>query len=274
VRGAGRWRRSSGPPGRGTARRPRPPGAARPYARALDNLIAEICARAGRDAHPLLVECPARRVDFIVVTSDRGLCGAYNTNVCRKTEAYLRDNQLGDVSRLVVVGKKGQAALKRRRGLNITTELPGVAPATALERARQISELILQTYLADQVDAVYLVYNEFKNAVSQRVTVERLLPIKPKELAADAAPVDYLYEPSRAAVLDHILPMWVEVEVYRALLEAVASEYGAKMSAMEAATGNAAEMISKLTTTYNRARQAAITKELSEIVGGAEALKG
>jgi F-type H+-transporting ATPase subunit gamma len=144
----------------------------------------------------------------------------------------------------------------------------------AQERAGEIVRDAVADFLDDKVDGVFLVYNEFKSAISQKVQVERLLPIEPAELPAGATPTDYIYEPDRRAVLDRLLPMWAQVEVYRALLESIASEFGARMSAMDSATKNASDMIAKLTLLYNRARQAAITKELLEIIGGAEALKG
>lgn len=247
--------------------------AARPYARALMDVIAEVARRAGdAEAHPLLDHRPAKKVELIVITSDRGLAGAYNSNVVRMTERFLYEQNELDVG-LAVLGKKGREYFKRRKA-NILRDYAGVATPTALERSREIAADILASWEERELDAVYLVYNEFKNAASQRVLVEKLLPIEPQALPEGATPVDYLYEPSKRVVLDRILPMYVQVEVYRALLEAVASEFGARMSSMENATKNATEMISKLTLQYNRARQASITKELLEIIGGAEALKG
>ncbi|MBI4508828.1 MAG: ATP synthase F1 subunit gamma [Deltaproteobacteria bacterium] len=248
--------------------------AARPYAQALEDVIAEIGARAGRSAHPLLSERPARRVELVVVTSDRGLAGAFNSNALRQAERYVYEHA-GDheAIQIAVLGRKGREYLRRRR-VNVISERPGVTSQVAKERADEIANDILARYTAREVDAVYLVYNEFKSAISQKTLVERLLPIKPKALPQGATPIDYIYEPSKEAVLDHILPMHVQVQIYRALLESVASEFGARMSAMDNATSNASEMIGKLTLQYNRARQAAITKELLEIIGGAEALKG
>lgn len=249
--------------------------AARPYAQALEEVISEIATRAGgEEAHPLLARRPPRKVELVVVTSDRGLAGAFNTNVNRAVERYLYENRPNlDEIRLAILGRKGREYFKRRRG-NIVREWAGVTSSVAADRAREVAAAVKEDFLEGRVDAVYLVYNEFKSAISQKVLVEPLLPVRPRELPPGATPADAIYEPSKAAVLDRLLPMYVEVEIYRALLESIASEFGARMSAMDNATSNASEMISKLTLQYNRARQAAITKELLEIIGGAEALKG
>jgi F-type H+-transporting ATPase subunit gamma len=248
--------------------------AARPYARALEDVIAEIAARAGHDAHPLLEERAPKRVELLVVTSDRGLAGAYNTSINRQTERFLYENKgTFESIGLAIVGRKGRDHF-RRRGANIVREHAGVSSAVAEERAREVAAGMIADYQDKKLDAIYVVYNEFKSAISQKVQIERLLPITPKVLPASASPTDYIYEPSKAEVLSRLLPMYVEVEVYRSFLEAIASEFGARMSAMDNASKNAKEMIGKLTLQYNRARQAAITKELLEIIGGAEALKG
>jgi F-type H+-transporting ATPase subunit gamma len=247
--------------------------AARPYARSLEDVIAEVARRAGA-AHPLLEERAAKRVELLVITSDRGLAGAYNTNVNRATERFIYEHKadIPDVG-VAIVGRKGRDYLRRRK-VNVVAELPGVTTPTALDRARELTQGVIDRYTEGKLDAVYLIYNEFKSAITQKVQVERLLPVRPKQLPAGATPTDYIYEPSRDDVLGHLLPLYVEIEIYRALLESIASEFGARMSAMDSATSNAKEMIGKLTLQYNRARQAAITKELLEIIGGAEALKG
>jgi F-type H+-transporting ATPase subunit gamma len=248
--------------------------AARPYARALMDVIAEIAMRAGADSHPLLGERAEKKILTIVVTSDRGMAGAYNSNVTRQTERFAasRVYELGQVS-LLVIGKKGKDALRRRQ-VHIKSDRPSATSATALGIARELAAGAAAEFVAGKLDAVYVIYNEFKNAASQKVHTERLLPVTPRKLPAGATPVDYLYEPSKREVLDRLLPLYVEVEIYRCLLEAIASEFGARMSAMENATVNADEIIARLTLNYNRARQAAITKELSEIIGGSEALNG
>jgi F-type H+-transporting ATPase subunit gamma len=247
---------------------------ARPYALKLHELISELALRAEADDHPLLAQREPRRVKLLVITSDRGMCGAFNTNILRATESYLREHKGEHESLSVsVIGRKGREYL-RHRNVELSQTYPGLDVATALERAKQVSDGIIEEFLGDSLDKVYLIYNEFKSAMQQRITVEQLLPIVPLELAAgDGPPIDFAYEPSKRELLETIVPMYVHVEVYRAALESTASEFGARMTAMENATNNAADMISSLTLQYNKARQASITKELLEIVGGAEALR-
>ncbi len=247
--------------------------AARPYARGLDEVIAEIAARAGADAHPLLEVRPLRRVELVVLSGDRGLAGAFNTNINRATERYIVDHK-GEHEELgiVVAGRRGRDFLRRRHH-NVVRDLPGPTSRNALELARGIAHSVVERYRERQLDGVFVVYSEFKSAISQAVRVEQLLPVQARKLPEGTAG-DFLYEPSRAAVLDQILPLYVEIEIARAALESVASFFGAQMTAMDNATKNASEMIGKYTLQYNRARQAAITKELLDIIGGAEALKG
>lgn len=250
--------------------------AARPYAIKLHELISDLAHRANASDHPLLAVREPKRVMLVVVTSDRGLCGAFNTNILRATEAYRRDHgHQHDEIHLAVVGRKGQEYLGYR-SIEIDHRFPGVDVQSALPRAKAISEQIVVDFLKKDLDKVCLLYNEFKSAMSQRITIEQLLPIIPCEVDEDdeTSDVDFLYEPTKKHILETIMPMYVEVEVYRAMLESTASELGARMTAMENATNNASEMIASLTLEYNKARQASITKELLEIVGGAEALKG
>jgi F-type H+-transporting ATPase subunit gamma len=247
--------------------------AARPYARGLEQVIAEVAARAGA-AHPLLEVRPMKRVEAIIVTSDRGLAGAFNSNINRQTERFVVEKKVEiEELGLAVVGRKGRDYLRRRK-YNVVKDYVAPTSPTALERAREISVGVVERYLDKQLDGVFIIYNEFKSAVSQTVRIEQLLPVVPKKLAPHEGAGDFTYEPSRAAVLDAILPLYVEIELFRAMLESIASEMGARMSAMDNASKNASEMIARLTLSYNRARQAAITKELLEIIGGAEALKG
>jgi len=247
--------------------------AARPYAVALEDVIAEVAARAGNDAHPLLATRPMKRVEIVVLTADRGLAGAFNSNINRATERYLAEHSqdFAEVG-LAVVGRKGRDYLRRRRH-NVTSELGFPTSATALAEAREITHNVIERYRDGKLDGVFLIYNEFKSAISQSVRVEQLLPVRPKKLDA-AAGGDFLYEPSKEVVLDTLVPLYVEIEIYRAMLESIASFFGSQMTAMDSATKNANEMIGKYTLQYNRGRQAAITKELLEIIGGAEALKG
>jgi F-type H+-transporting ATPase subunit gamma len=253
--------------------------AARPYAQSLAEAVAEVAARAGDDSHPMLQPHEGRKVAMVAITSDRGLCGGFNANVCRSTQRFIEQkttDKTADELRVEVVGRKGRDYFRRRR-LKIAHEFGGVAGDTALDRARELALTVSDDFMNERVDLVYLVYNEFKSAISQKVTIEQLLPIAPPAAAeqqAGAAATDFLYEPGKRELLDMLLPLYVESQIHRAFLESIASEFGARMTAMESATKNASEMIDRLTLQYNRARQAAITKELMEIVGGAEALKG
>jgi F-type H+-transporting ATPase subunit gamma len=250
--------------------------ALRPYALKTMDVIGAVAARASEEVevHPLLARREPRNVMLVVLTSDRGLAGAFNANInkaaFRKWKALEEE---GQVVTFAVIGRKGRDYL-RRRDAKIQKEFTGVFENLSVDKAGEIGRYIVDAYTRNDLDAVYLIYNEFKSAISQSVTIEVLLPITPMDVPADQTAVDYIYEPDKTSLLDTLLPMYVEIEVYRALLESVASEHGARMTAMDAATNNAKDMIGKLTLQFNRARQAAITKELMEIIGGAEALKG
>ena len=247
--------------------------AARPYAIKLHEMIGELAMRADTEDHPLLTVREPRRVMLLVLTSDRGLCGGFNTNILKALLKY-RDEHQGqfDEVEITVVGRKGRDYLKFR-GIPIKRYIPGLDVNSALDRAREITDIIVDDFLEDNLDMVYLFYNEFKSAMSQEVITEQLLPIVPMEMEEDeGSNIDFVYEPDKLTLLETIMPMYVEVEVYRATLESTASEFGARMTAMENATNNAKDMISSLTLEFNKARQAAITKELLDIVGGVEAL--
>ena len=247
--------------------------AARPYSRALTSVVAELSGVAGKDAHPLFEEREAKRVAIVVITADRGLAGAFNANVTKGVERFAA-NELANASHvsLRIIGKKANQHFVRRNA-NITSYDPAPTSATALATAREAANRVINDFLADKVDRVYLAYNEFKNAGSQIVRINQILPVVP-ETAADQQQADYVYEPSKEALLERLVPLYVQIQIYRAALESIAAFFGAQMMAMENATKNAGEMINRYTLQYNRARQAAITKELLEIIGGAEALKG
>jgi F-type H+-transporting ATPase subunit gamma len=249
--------------------------AARPYADALTEAVSELAARAGDSAHPMLVQREQKRVALVTLTSDRGLAGGFNANIGRASLRFIEEYRGKGIDqvRLVVVGRKGRE-YSRRRKLDISHELGGAVGNTAEARAREVAHIVTDDFGEGRVDAVHLAYNEFKSAVSQKPVVIQLLPIVAAPLPPDAAATDFLYEPSKGELLSLMLPLYVQSQIYRAMLESIASEFGARMSAMENATKSAKEMIEKLTLQYNRARQASITKELMEIVGGAEALKG
>jgi len=252
----------------------------RPYAHLLDRMLAGVAARAEQDAqapHPLLAVRPTRTAELLVITSDRGLAGGFNSNIARRTQRFLVEN--GDRFEKVLlstIGRKGRDAFRARR-MAVRKDFTGVLGDLRYERAEEIAAEFTGRFLAGEADAVFLCYNEFKSAISQKPVVVQLLPIEngARHEGTEEAPasVDFEYEPDRAALLGELLPRHVAMQTWRALLESAASEHGARMSAMESATKNAEEMIGSLTLQYNRARQAYVTKELLEIVSGAEALK-
>ncbi|MEO6418291.1 MAG: ATP synthase F1 subunit gamma [Polyangiaceae bacterium] len=236
-------------------------------------------------SNPLLAQRPEKNILYVVLTSDRGLCGAFNTNVSKAVEREWREkrDREGVTVKFATVGKKGREYLRRRNG-DVAQDFQKIYDGLDLEKSRLVTSWIVSRFAKGEFDAVYIVYNEFKSAITQQVTIEPLLPLKKREEeSADgerskdddqkAMVADLLYEPNPRALLERLVPMYVEISLYRALLESQASEFGARMTAMDAATRNAKDMISRLTLVYNRARQAAITTELMEIIGGAEALK-
>jgi len=247
----------------------------RPYAVETLEVLSSVAARAGdEDVHQLLARREPRNVMLVVLTSDRGLAGAFNGNISKAGFKFLKELEAqGRTVSVAVIGRKGRDYF-RRRDVAIRHEFTGVFENLSVEKASDIGDVIVDEYVRADLDAVYLCYNEFKSAMTQKVVIEPLLPITPMEVQPDQTAVDFIYEPSKQALLDRLLPMYVEVEIYRALLESVASEHGARMTAMDNATRNATDMITRLTMQFNRARQASITKELMEIIGGAEALKG
>jgi F-type H+-transporting ATPase subunit gamma len=248
---------------------------ARPYAQLLDKALGRVAARAlaeGGATNPLLAPREQKVAEVVVVTSDRGLAGGFNSNIIRRTQRFLTEN--GDTFErieLATIGRKAKDFLRARK-LEVRKDFVGVHQGLNAAKAEAIAQEYVQRYLAGEVDAVFLCYNEFKSAIAQVPVVFQLLPIQPPAEDAGAG-VDFIYEPSREGLLAELLPRHVTTQVWRALLESAASEHGARMSAMESATKNAEEMIAALTLQYNRARQAYVTKELMEIVGGAEALK-
>jgi len=248
----------------------------RPYALETLDVLSEVAARAGEDetVHPLLARRTVKNVMIVVLTSDRGLAGAFNASICRAAHAKWKEYEAeGKHVTFYIIGRKGRDYF-RHRGAHIDDSPPEkVFENLTWDMAENIGSGIVGRYKARDLDECLLVYNEFKSAISQEVIVEPLLPITPKEKAEDDQG-DFLYEPDKQTLLDTLLPMYIRVEVFRALLESVASEHGARMTAMDAATNNASDMIDRLTLEFNRARQAAITTELMEIIGGAEALKG
>ena len=249
--------------------------AARPYAGKMAELLGGLVTAAGPDAapHPLLEQRQGPRRQVVVITADRGLAGAFNANAIRLSLEVLRESADPADLTLVVVGRKARD-FYRRRAWTVKRQMVGFWDRLAYSHAQELADFFMQQYLDGEVDEVELIYNEFRSVALQRPVRQRLLPIPRVEpVAGDGTAVDYLYEPDPRTILADLLPRHVRMPVYRALLESLAGEYGARMTAMEAATKNATEMIEMLTIQYNKARQEKITKELLDIVGGAEALK-
>jgi F-type H+-transporting ATPase subunit gamma len=246
--------------------------AARPYAIKMGELTSHLVVRAESDRHPLLARREGGRKRLVVITADRGLCGAFNANILRASLHFLREAGDADLT-LVVVGRKARD-FYRRRQWTVKSEMLGFFDRLAYSHAQELAGQLMGAYLGEEVDEVHLMYNEFRSVAVQHVKRQQLLPIEPGAGPEGGAVVgEYIYEPSPDAILASLLPRHVTTQVFRALMESVAGEYGARMTAMEAATKNANEMINLLTIQYNKARQERITKELLDIVGGAEALR-
>jgi F-type H+-transporting ATPase subunit gamma len=253
---------------------------ARPYAVQMQRVLSSVAGRVDPSIHPLLaIRAPhhGSRTLVIVVTGDKGLCGSFNTNVIKAAGAYVTDSQ--EPCSLGLVGRKGREFFGRR-GFDVLFDRIGIFQKLRFEDAQVIAQLAIDAFISEQVDSVMLVYNEFKSMISQRVVIDQLLPIARGDVdaATPAAPkpgeaqVDYLYEPSAQEIFNQLLPRYVEVQVYRALLESNAAFFAAQMTAMDTATKNSADMISSLTLYMNKVRQAAITREIIEVVSGAQAL--
>jgi F-type H+-transporting ATPase subunit gamma len=249
--------------------------AARPYARKMREVVQAVAGRAGSDAHPLLTAREAKRLALLVVTSDRGLCGSFNSGLTRAAHRFLKEHrdEYEEIT-LFVVGRKGRDFF-RRREIPIRKEYLGVLGAVSRRHAETIANDLIGGFLAEEFDEVQIAFNEFRSAISQIVRFEKMFPIALESSGKTGGDeVDYLYEPSRKEILATLLPKYVQTMIFRVLLESVAGEHGARMTAMDSATNNSVDMIARLTLQMNRARQATITTELTEIVSGAEALKG
>jgi F-type H+-transporting ATPase subunit gamma len=262
---------------------------ARPYAKLITHVLASVREHAPGISHPLLAEREEKNVLVIIVAGDRGLCGAFNTNIHRATMHLLSEHPEWSQVTLLPVGKKAAEYWRRRKYRMAEKSWPDILGSLSAAKASDVAQFLAGEFLAERVDAVYVVVNVFRSVMSQVVTTQKLLPLAPAapvsagktaNAAEGSAPaqtaggeVDYLYEPDVASILAWLLPRYLEFMVYRALAESAAAEMGARMTAMDAASKNAGEMIDKLTLSYNRARQARITKELIEIVSGAAALE-
>jgi F-type H+-transporting ATPase subunit gamma len=245
---------------------------ARPYARALTGVVRSAVSRIPETTHPLLVKRPEERVLLLVVSGERGLCGAFNSNVMRRAIEFLRARPSKDGVEVMALGRKGRDAL-RKQPWTMAAEYVDIGARVQGERAAEITKAVMGRYQAGEVDAVYIVFNEFKSVLAQVIRLEKLLPIEPDapgaEVQSGVLPVDYLYEQPVGELLERLLPRYVEAQIFRALAESSASEHAARMTAMDSATRNARELIDKLTLYMNKVRQAAITKEIIEVVSGA-----
>jgi F-type H+-transporting ATPase subunit gamma len=243
--------------------------AARPYAREIRQVLQSAISRIENPQHPLLARRPEEHILMLVVSGDKGLCGAFNTNVIRKGLEFSGEHAEQTLE-VIAAGKKGRDALRKRK-FKLVAEYLNFSTRVEFSKAKEISSKVISAYSAGEIDAVYAVYNEFKNVLAQRLILEKLLPIEQSELQSAGATtlVDYIYEQPEAEILNLLLPRHVEAQVFRVLLESAAAEHAARMTAMDAATNNAAELIESITLHMNKVRQASITREIIEIVSGA-----
>lgn len=245
---------------------------ARPYANRMLEVLKSLAARAKPELHPLLVQHEGDKVMLVVVTSDRGLCGAFSSNIIKAATRYIREENINETISLTLVGRKG-ADWFRHRPWPVRHEYVNIMSRVDLKYAQEISRSIIGYYLAGELDAIYLVYNEFKSVVQQKVVIEKVLPIQRLDFDdQEEVLLDHIYEQPPSVLFDHLLERHVETQVFRAMLESEAAEHGSRMTAMDAATRNAKDMIESLTLRMNRMRQTSITTEIIEIIGGAEAL--
>jgi len=256
--------------------------AVRPFAEHVSQMLTDVVSASGHsglaEKHPLLVQRPERQVLFVVITSDRGLCGAFNANINKRAEALWKAKQAEGVGvRFVTIGRRGRDYFKRRSAPSLT-HFEGIWEDLGMGQARRVARTLLVPFLRGEVDAIYLVYNVFKTAITQEVSSTRLLPLETPPTQGEGVELaeptpEYIFEPDERALFERLVPTYIEVALLRALYDSVAAELAARMTAMDAATKNAREMISKLTLRYNRQRQQVITTELIEIIAGSEALQ-
>lgn len=248
--------------------------AARPYANTLEAVMSQLISRTepGQVTHPLLTRREVKKIEFVVVSSDRGLAGGFNSNITRRALKFLTETKGAEVT-ITTIGRKANEFL-RGKGYAVRKDWPGLLGKLNYASAETVATEVTNRFLSGEVDAVYFLFNEFVSAISQVPNLSQLLPFEPKASDGGKPGSEYAYEPNPQAVLEKLVPQAVNVKIYRGLLESYAAEHAARMAAMENATKNAGEMIGTLTLFYNRTRQALITKELMEIVSGAEALKG
>lgn len=249
--------------------------AARPYAKKLSEVLGRLSGNVPSDCSPLI----QRREDsnkalLVVITSDRGLCGGFNANICKAADRFMKEHKdsFSEI-KIMALGKKGNDFMKRRH--SVWKNHVNLLSTLNYQTAALLAQEIIEGYIAEEYDEVHVVYNEFRSVMTQEITFAQLLPVTPPASDNEAVePREYIYEPDQAELLAELLPKHIEVQIFKTLLETVAGDHGARMTAMDSASKNAKEMIGKLTLIYNRARQAAITKELMEIISGAESVKG
>jgi F-type H+-transporting ATPase subunit gamma len=248
--------------------------AARPYAKKLGAVLEKLATSGGADGHPLLRrDTAAGKALLIVITSDRGLCGSFNANICKTAERFIKDNSAAYTElSLMTIGRKGYEYLKNRA--KVSKNYTNILSNLNYQTAAMIAQEVIAAYLTGEYREVHLLYNAFKSVMSQDITRVKLLPITPPIGHEEEFRPEAIYEPSKEDLLTELLPKHIEVQIFQSLLESLAAEHGARMTAMDSAAKNASAMIDKLTLQYNRARQAAITKELLEIISGAESIKG
>ena len=244
---------------------------ARPYAQKILSVLNSLVTRSEGQTHPLLEDRGGERIQVVVITADKGLCGAFNSNIIKAAQNFIGEHRHRQLT-LNCVGRKGRDFF-RKGSLPLAHEAVNIFARLDYSHAKQISATLMEEFSNKEVDAVYLVYNEFKSVIQQRIVVEQLLPIQKLAASEEASLIGYIYEQPAGEIFSSLIPKHVEVQVYRALLESAAAEHGARMTAMDAATNNAIDLIDSLTLTMNRARQAGITREIIEIVGGAAALE-
>jgi len=245
---------------------------ARPFASTMRTMLRSAAARIEGSAHPLLAARADDRIELVVITADKGLCGSFNANIVKQANLFLDEKKDHDLG-LHLVGRKGIEHYQRRK-YNIRNRYPGIFRKLEYGHAKTIARDLIDAFGAGSLDAIYVAYNEFKSVMTQRVVVERLLPIRDLSEGIVEAETEYLFEPAPEKILEELLPRFVAVQIWRSLLESGAAEQAARMTAMDAATSNATEMIDMLTLLRNKIRQAAITREILECVSGAEALAG
>ncbi len=256
--------------------------AIRPYARKLDEILKRFVAKIDISAHPLLIKRDVKRVLLVVISGDRGLCGGFNSNVAKEAVEHIKKNYSSLNAenygvRIVTIGKKCTDFFQKKN-FPIHTKHVGIFGNLNFNQAKSIVQQIVAGFINNDYDKVEIIYNEFKSVIQQRIVVEQILPILPEQILksesrTDLSQIDYIYEPSSQYILDDLLPKHLNFQMWRILLESSTAEEGARMTAMNNATENAKDLISNLTLSYNKARQASITKELLEVVSGAEALK-